>query len=64
MLRKFVTRTASDEDFIVESDRLDSFASQVNKIQDITGRISEMAEEGEYGTKEYLNGKMMDRLAG
>jgi PAS domain S-box-containing protein len=62
MLRKFVTRTASDEDFIVESDRLDSFASQVNKIQDITGRISEMAEEGEYGTKEYLNGKMMTDL--
>jgi len=62
MLRKFVTRTASDEDFIVESDRLDSVASQVNKIQDITGRISEMAEEGEYGTKEYLNGKMMTDL--
>jgi len=62
MLRKFVTRTASDEDFIVESDRLDSVASQVNKIQDITGRISEMAEEGEYGTKEYFNGKMMTDL--
>jgi PAS domain S-box-containing protein len=62
MLRKFVTRSASDEDFIVESDRLDSVASQVKKIQDITGRISEMAEEGEYGTKEYLNGKMMTDL--
>jgi PAS domain S-box-containing protein len=62
MLRKFVTRAASDEDFIVESDRLDSVASQVKKIQDITGRIGEMAEEGEYGTKEYLNGKMMTDL--
>ena len=62
MLRKFVTRAASDEDFIVESDRLDSVASQVNKIQDITARISEMTEEGEYGTKEYLNGKMMTDL--
>ena len=62
MLRKFVTRAASDEDFIVESDRLDSVASQVKKIQDITGRISEMADEGEYGTKEYLNGKMMTDL--
>lgn len=62
MLRKFVSRVASDEDFIVESDRLDSVASQVKKIQDITGRISQMAEEGEYGTKEYLNGKMMTDL--
>jgi len=62
MLRKFVTRAASDVDFIVESDRLDSVASQVKKIQDITGRIGEMAEEGEYGTKEYLNGKMMTDL--
>jgi len=62
MLRKFVSRVASDEDFIVESDRLDSVASQVKKIQDITGRIGEMAEEGEYGTKEYLNGKLMTDL--
>ena len=62
MLRKFVTRTASDEDFIVETERLDSLASQVKKIQDITGRIGEMAEEGEYGTKEYLHGKMMTDL--
>jgi CheY-like chemotaxis protein len=37
-------------------------ASQVRKIQDITGRISQMAEEGEYGTKEYLDGKMMTDL--
>lgn len=62
MLRKYVGRVASDEDFIVELDRLDSVASQVKKIQDITGRISQMAEEGEYGTKEYLNGKLMTDL--
>lgn len=62
MLRKYVGRVASDEDFIVESDRLESVASQVKKIQDITGRISQMAEEGEYGTKEYLNGKRMTDL--
>jgi PAS domain S-box-containing protein len=62
MLRKYVGRVANDEDFIVESDRLESVASQVRKIQDITGRIGQMAEEGEYGTKEYLNGKMMTDL--
>ena len=62
MLRKYVGRAANDEDYLIESDRLDSLASQVEKIQDITGRISQMADEGEYGTKEYLNGKMMTDL--
>lgn len=62
MLRQYVGRVASDEDFLVESDRLESVASQVRKIQDITSRISQMAEEGEYGTKEYLDGKMMTDL--
>lgn len=62
MLKKYVGRVAADEDFIVESDRLESAASQVSKIQDITARISQMAEEGEYGTKEYLSGKLMTDL--
>jgi PAS domain S-box-containing protein len=62
MLQRYVGRVATDEDYIVESERLESVASQIRKIQDITGRIGEMAEEGEYGTKEYLNGKMMTDL--
>ena len=62
MLKKYVGRVADDEDFIVESDRLESVASQVKKIQDITARIGQMAEKGEYGTKEYLSGKLMTDL--
>ena len=62
LLQKYVERVATDEDYIVESDRLGSVASQVKKIQDITARISQMAEEGEYGTQEYLSGKMMTDL--
>ncbi len=62
MLKKYVGRVAADADFIVESDRLESVASQVSKIRDITARIGRMAEEGEYGTKEYLGGKMMTDL--
>jgi PAS domain S-box-containing protein len=62
MLQQYVGRVANDEDYLIETDRLQSVASQVKKIQDITGRISQMAEEGEYGTKEYLNGKMMTDL--
>jgi PAS domain S-box-containing protein len=62
LLKKYVARAASDEDYIVESDRLQSVGSQIKRIQDITGRISEMADEGEYETKEYLDGKMMTDL--
>jgi PAS domain S-box-containing protein len=62
MLKKYVGRVAADEDFIVQSERIESAASQVKKIQDITARIGQMAEEGEYGTKEYLSGKLMTDL--
>jgi PAS domain S-box-containing protein len=62
LLKNYVARAASDEDYIVESDRLQAVGSQIKKIQDITGRISEMADEGEYETKEYLDGKMMTDL--
>jgi PAS domain S-box-containing protein len=62
MLQRYIGRVATDEDYIVESERLESVASQIRKIQDITGRIGGMAEEGEYGTKEYLHGKMMADL--
>jgi PAS domain S-box-containing protein len=62
LLEKYVGRVATDEDYIVEAERLECVASQIKKIQDITGRIGQMAEEGEYGTKEYLNGKMMTDL--
>jgi PAS domain S-box-containing protein len=62
MLQKYVGRVATDEDYIVESERIESVASQIRKIQDITGRIGQMADEGEYGTKEYLNGKLMTDL--
>jgi PAS domain S-box-containing protein len=62
MLQKYIGRVATDEDYIVETDRLDSVASQIRKIQDITGRIGQMADEGEYGTTEYVSGKLMTDL--
>jgi PAS domain S-box-containing protein len=62
MLQTYVGRVATDEDYLVESERLECVASQIKKIQDITGRIGQMADEGEYGTKEYLAGKMMTDL--
>lgn len=62
LLRQFVGRVATDEDYIVESERLESVSAQLKKIQQITRRIGEMTEEGEYGTREYLDGKMMTDL--
>ena len=62
MLQKYVQRVATDEEFVIESERLESVSSQLRKIQDITGRIGQMADEGEYETKEYIDGKMMTDL--
>ncbi len=62
LLQQYVRRVATDEDYIVESERLESVEQHVQKIQEITRRIGEMAEEGEYGTKEYLGGRMMADL--
>lgn len=62
LLEKYVGRVATDEDYVVESERLDSVERHLRKIQEITRRIGEMVEEGEYGTKEYLGGKMMADL--
>ncbi|HEY1372245.1 MAG TPA: response regulator [Candidatus Binatia bacterium] len=62
LLQQYVGRVSSDEEYVIESERLESIEAQLKKIQAITGRISEMAEEGEYGTKEYHDGHMMADL--
>ena len=62
MVKRYVERVATDQDYIVEADRVDAIASQVKKIQSITTRIGSMADEGEYGTKEYIGGKLMTDL--
>jgi CheY-like chemotaxis protein len=63
LLRQYVAKAARDDDYIVEAERLESTERQLSKIQEITQRIGEMAEVGEYGTKEYHGGKRMADLA-
>src|SRR5262249_47531320 len=53
MLQKYVGRVATDEDYIVEAERLEGVASPIKKIQDITGRIRQMAHQGENGNRGY-----------
>ncbi|HEY3303933.1 MAG TPA: PAS domain S-box protein [Candidatus Binatia bacterium] len=62
LLQEYVGRVATDEEYVVESERLESVEQQLKKIQAITRRIGEMAEGGEYGTKEYHDGRMMADL--
>jgi PAS domain S-box-containing protein len=62
LLQQYVGRVAPDEEYVVESERLESVGEHLMKIQAITRRISEMAEGGEYGTKEYHDGRMMADL--
>lgn len=62
LLQQYVGRVATDEDYVVESERLESVKRQLENIQEITLRIGEMAEGGEYGTREYLGDKMMADL--
>ncbi|HTM09423.1 MAG TPA: response regulator [Verrucomicrobiae bacterium] len=62
LLQQYVGRVASDEEYVIESERLESVEQQLKKIQAITRRIGEMAEEGEYGTREYHGGHMMADL--
>lgn len=63
LLKHYVAKVARDEDYVVEGERLAGIERQLGKIQAITRRIGEIAEEGRYGTKEYLAGKRMADLA-
>jgi len=59
LVAKYVGKVASDEDYIVESERLDSVQRELSKIRLIVDRIEEMARGGAYGTTEYFRGSRM-----
>jgi len=62
LLASYVRRVSSDEDFVVESERLDSTHAAVERIQEIVGALEERAKDTEYVTREYLHGKRMTDL--
>jgi CheY-like chemotaxis protein len=59
LIESFVRRHATDEDAVVEEDRVDAVRREVSKIQEIVNRLVEMAREGTYETREYLAGQRM-----
>lgn len=59
LLGGFVRRKATDEEAVVEEERVDAVRREVLKIQEIVNRLVEMARDGQYGTRDYLVGQQM-----
>lgn len=59
LLSNFVRAKATDEEAVVEEDRVEAVRREVLKIQEIVNRLVEMARDGHYGTREYLTGQQM-----
>jgi PAS domain S-box-containing protein len=62
LLEAHVARISSDDDFVVESERLDSIHAALARIQGIVAKLAEMAHGAEYTTREYLPGTQMADL--
>ena len=59
LLAGYIERVSTDEDFIVESERLDSTQSAVDRIRQIVSTLTDLAQGTEYTTREYLHGTQM-----
>jgi CheY-like chemotaxis protein len=59
LLAAYVERVSTDEDFIVESERLDSTQAAVDRIRQIVATLTMLAQGTEYTTREYLHGTQM-----
>jgi PAS domain S-box-containing protein len=62
LVAHFISRKCSDEEFVVEGERLEAIQAQLKKIQEVVRRIEDAAGGEEYGAKEYLPGRLMADL--
>jgi len=62
LLEAHVARVTSDEDFVVESERLESIHAALERIHSIVNQLTEMAQGNVYATREYLPGTQMTDL--
>src|SRR6202008_3272692 len=62
LLEAHVAKVTSDEDFVVESERIDSVHGALGRIQGIVNQLTQMAQGAEYTTREYLHGAQMTDL--
>jgi PAS domain S-box-containing protein len=63
LIESFVRRKASEEEAVVEEERTDAIRREVKRIQEIVDRLSEMAHEGVYDTRDYMTGQRMTDIA-
>jgi PAS domain S-box-containing protein len=59
LLGSFIRLKASDEEAVIEDERVEAVRREVLKIQEIVNRLVEMARDGRYLTREYLTGQQM-----
>ena len=64
LLEAHIARVTSDDDFVVEGERLDSIHTALRRIHGIVSQLTEMAHGSEYATREYLPGTHMTDLRG
>src|SRR5262245_42114609 len=62
LLEAHVAKVSDDDDFVVESERLDSIHTALERIQSIVNQLVEMAHGSQYATREYLPGTQMTDL--
>jgi PAS domain S-box-containing protein len=62
LLEAHIARVTSDDDFVIEGERLDSIHAALRRIQGIVNQLTEMAHGSEYATREYLPGAQMTDL--
>jgi len=62
LVAKCVAQKCSDEEFVVEGERLEAIERELEKIRDTVGRIQKASAEEQYGTREYLPGRLMTDL--
>jgi len=62
LLKKHLAQACSDEEYLVEGERIESIQRELAKIRAIVNRIDDMARGGKYDTTEYLRGSRMADL--
>ncbi len=62
LIEAHVAKVSSDDDFVVESERMESMHGALDRIQHILGKLQELAHGAEYATREYLPGTRMTDL--
>jgi PAS domain S-box-containing protein len=62
LIEGFLRRVASDEQMVIEGERIETVERELAKIQAIVNRVQEMSQRGEYETRQYLPGTLMTDL--